>query len=178
MSGPPLSDAFSLSDQFSGAGKMIDDFRAQWDSDRRFGLVCTATLPPMDRRVADAACKAVFDYYWSGFGPSADLAVCKRLAADSLAAIEVAVAEHDAINQRPGKKERLRSALRERDGDDCWICGHELHDDCTIEHKVALANGGTWAFANLALAHRECNRAVARLPLELKQSMREMNDDG
>lgn len=68
----------------------------------------------------------------------------------------------------PGRtKRRLkRLALRERDGDECWICrrpmlfgkGKALDDDfATLDHIVPRAKGGKHSLDNLRLAHRACN---------------------
>ena len=75
---------------------------------------------------------------------------------------------------RPGKNRgaSLRAFLRERDGDDCWLCHEPMGDDCTIEHKRAKAMGGTSNIANLALAHRECNRVVGHAGLAVKEAIR------
>jgi len=50
------------------------------------------------------------------------------------------------------QKERFIE-VRERDGDNCWRCGHPMVFDgkhpnkgraATVEHVLALSKGGTW----------------------------------
>lgn len=69
-------------------------------------------------------------------------------------------------------KAPTRAALLARDGDECWFCGVEMGDDCTIEHLIAKAKGGNNSLANYALAHRQCNADAADLPLVEKIAMR------
>lgn len=58
-------------------------------------------------------------------------------------------------------------ALRQRDGDDCWLCNspidfsiadknHPMH--YSRDHLKPRAAGGSDELSNLRLAHRECNR--------------------
>lgn len=66
-------------------------------------------------------------------------------------------------------RRRRFAALRERDGDNCCICGDTMDFDAprtadkiapgapTIEHKVPRHQGGSDALDNLGLAHRICN---------------------
>jgi hypothetical protein len=62
----------------------------------------------------------------------------------------------------------IRAQLRERDGDDCWLCGTSI--DFTrrpgtlwgpsIEHVRPRADGGTSDLSNLRLTHAfPCNKA-------------------
>lgn len=67
---------------------------------------------------------------------------------------------------------RIRSLLA-RDGGDCFYCGLDLRDDVSLEHLLALADGGTWRLANLALAHRKCNELAADLAVVEKVRLRE-----
>jgi hypothetical protein len=60
-----------------------------------------------------------------------------------------------------------------RDGDECFLCGHALGDDCTVEHLVALAHGGPNHIANKALAHERCNNLMGHLSLMQKIRLRE-----
>lgn len=55
----------------------------------------------------------------------------------------------------------LFAVLAYRDGNRCYICGqpNERRDPFEIEHVRSRRDGGTDDLANLALAHRSCNRA-------------------
>lgn len=70
------------------------------------------------------------------------------------------------------RRRAARAFLRKRDGEACWLCGERMlfqednlsgyipaHDprDATIDHVVERCNGGSNAYENLRLAHRECN---------------------
>lgn len=48
--------------------------------------------------------------------------------------------------------------LRYRDGDDCWLCGHALGTNVTLDHVVPKSKGGSNNIENLRLAHFECNQ--------------------
>ena len=71
--------------------------------------------------------------------------------------------------------------VRERDGDNCWQCGHPMVFDgphpnkgraATIEHVLPLAKGGTSALDNLRLCHVGCNRHLADRDPGQKERMR------
>ncbi|WP_058625782.1 helix-turn-helix domain-containing protein [Staphylococcus xylosus] len=55
--------------------------------------------------------------------------------------------------------------LIERDGKQCYLCGDAVSFDChynspkypTIEHVLAIANGGTHSWENVKVACRDCN---------------------
>jgi hypothetical protein len=50
------------------------------------------------------------------------------------------------------------SLLRERDGDNCGICGHEIpYDEMSVDHIKQVWEGGTGDADNLRLAHLSCN---------------------
>ncbi|HZF44127.1 MAG TPA: HNH endonuclease [Sphingomonadaceae bacterium] len=78
------------------------------------------------------------------------------------------------------KRRAKRAALRARDGDDCWRCGHKMRFDgkpncgkaATVEHVLPLSRGGTWALGNLRLCHVGCNRHLAANTPEQKEAMR------
>jgi 5-methylcytosine-specific restriction endonuclease McrA len=55
----------------------------------------------------------------------------------------------------------LIAAIVMRDGDCCYICsqGQDRHDPWEVEHVKPRKMGGTDDLANLALAHRSCNRS-------------------
>lgn len=72
----------------------------------------------------------------------------------------------------------LRSRLRDRDGDLCWLC-HEpmvfvdrpgpsgqIRRMATIDHVIPVSAGGTNAQSNLRLAHRECNGRRGSTPVD------------
>jgi hypothetical protein len=72
------------------------------------------------------------------------------------------------MNARQTKSKR--SHLRERDGDNCFLCGNIMvfgrtfedghpQDDCaTLEHLHPVRAGGSNETENLALVHWRCNR--------------------
>lgn len=70
-------------------------------------------------------------------------------------------------------REPTRTALLERDGPDCWFCGTEMGDDCTIEHLIPKSKGGRNSKANYVLAHAHCNQQAGDKPLTDKIAMRE-----
>lgn len=77
-------------------------------------------------------------------------------------------------NPSVDKRKALRSALRQRDGDDCHICGGLMvfgnphnEDYATIDHLHPHSAGGSNGLSNLKLAHKRCNHARGDLPLEL-----------
>ena len=74
---------------------------------------------------------------------------------------------------RPGKshKDRLVRRLLDRDGPNCCLCGKPLGDDITIEHWVAIKDGGNNTMANLGLAHESCNKAADSKPVTEKVMM-------
>jgi 5-methylcytosine-specific restriction endonuclease McrA len=78
--------------------------------------------------------------------------------------------------QRQRRKARIRCGfvepvsigiLRQRDADTCRICGQPVDAArkpphplaATIDHVVALVNGGQHGYANTQLAHQRCNTA-------------------
>ncbi len=83
------------------------------------------------------------------------------------------------VHRHLRKRER-REALRQRDGDHCWRCGHPMRfgapfnrgKAATIEHVRALSAGGTWELDNLRLCHVGCNRHLGTHPPEQKERMR------
>ena len=57
------------------------------------------------------------------------------------------------------RRQRIRAALLERDGDKCHWCGDVIETrDMSIEHIQPISRGGSNELANLKLAHKECNR--------------------
>lgn len=39
----------------------------------------------------------------------------------------------------------------------CYLCGKPMDEDCEVDHKVALVNGGTNDIENLCAVHKSCN---------------------
>jgi hypothetical protein len=67
-----------------------------------------------------------------------------------------------------------RIEIFERDNWVCWICGDSVNRDAdpldldapTIDHKTALAVGGSDTRENVATAHRWCNSVKRELPID------------
>ena len=78
------------------------------------------------------------------------------------------------------EKKARREAIRARDGDNCWRCGHPVRfgkpfnsgKAVTIEHKMPKALGGTDDLENLVLCHVGCNRHLGVNSPEQKERMR------
>src|SRR5262245_38985411 len=50
-----------------------------------------------------------------------------------------------------------------RDRGICQICGEPVtRDECELDHKVAMINGGEHRLSNLQIAHMSCNRRKNR----------------
>lgn len=70
--------------------------------------------------------------------------------------------------------ERRRAQIErigERDGWRCHLCRRRVaRRNATRDHLVPMADGGSWADENLALAHMRCNsrRGRGRLPAQLR----------
>lgn len=64
------------------------------------------------------------------------------------------------------KKEK--TALLERDGVNCFLCGEPLEDDITLEHLVPLTQGGKNNLYNMVLMHDECNQFVNNMSIAAK----------
>jgi 5-methylcytosine-specific restriction endonuclease McrA len=66
--------------------------------------------------------------------------------------------------------------LRERDGDQCWLCGKHIDFKATpnsskawsVEHLIAKSADGPNVLDNLVLCHPPCNRILANRPLKDK----------
>ena len=137
---------------------------------RCFGMNAPA-LAPFSADICDRLRLAAGDAYWSA-------RLTKDELADELAAIAASGAHYKALHGKRRSTSEIRSALRTRDGEGCWLCREELGDDCTIEHKQPLSRGGTWAFGNLALAHNSCNRALGNAPAHIKLAARDAGLNG
>jgi len=85
-------------------------------------------------------------------------------------------------HKRQERKARV-AKVRERDGDNCWRCGHPMRfgppynvgKAATVEHHVPLSKGGSWALGNLRLCHLGCNRHPSNHAPEQKERMRLRN---
>ena len=69
--------------------------------------------------------------------------------------------------------------LRNRDGDDCWLCGLPMTEPprrhnkrISLEHLVARSDGGSDEPGNLVLCHQHCNGHLGDRPKEEKLKMR------
>lgn len=61
------------------------------------------------------------------------------------------------------------SLLRQRDGDDCAICGeHMPYDEMSIDHIIPVFDGGLSMANNIQLAHLSCNKQRQRPHMQLK----------
>jgi HNH endonuclease len=55
------------------------------------------------------------------------------------------------------------SLLRQRDGDECAICGQFMpYDEMTIDHIQPVTDGGLSMANNVQLAHSSCNKQRLR----------------
>ena len=78
------------------------------------------------------------------------------------------------------RKRRKFEQVRDRDGDECWRCGHPMRFDgppncgkaATIEHVQPRGKGGGWRLDNLRLCHVGCNRHLGDQSPEQKARMR------
>lgn len=72
----------------------------------------------------------------------------------------------DAItvfDPRVNTRAELVDFLRDRDGNDCYLCDKPFTDERrpTIDHVTPLSKGGGWETTNLKLADRKCNQDKA-----------------
>jgi len=74
---------------------------------------------------------------------------------------------------------KRKAVLLKRDGRECFYCGLDMpDDDMTVEHLIALTNGGNNRLENMMLAHSKCNDDMGKLPLTIKLKKRdEMRKD-
>lgn len=56
-------------------------------------------------------------------------------------------------------REIVVGAIRERDGDNCHVCGGgiEFGKNDSIDHVIPVCRGGLHRLGNVKLAHRKCN---------------------
>ena len=141
---------------------------------RRFGLRCEAKMPPLDGEQSRQATEFNSEQYWQGLATreERDAAVDEIERASRSYWTKGKVAY---LGENGGGKarRRLRRAIIERDGADCWLCGNEMPmQDRTVEHLIAKSNGGTDELDNLALCHEACNVLLGNLPLAAKLDLR------
>lgn len=148
-------------------GDAMSAWRWNDGQSRRFGLRSAAALPPMRGDEAQIAKEATRELYWRGILSRDEVNI-------EIAAIDAANAAYIAGKGKGGFTAKLRDRLIDRDGEDCWLCCEPLGEDRTIEHKIALARGGTWAFDNLALAHRSCNQLLGSAGSAVKEAARRL----
>jgi hypothetical protein len=145
---------------------------------------CSVLCRSLGRRHADAAtagecaqCGSHIDYLAPANGTSKRLTpVSKRLC--------------DECRHRSASLYMSADAVRERDGDNCHLCGlpvpatarkpHPLSAE--VDHILPIARGGTHDPENLALAHKNCNNVKGdgpatwrRDPAEVEPLLAEWN---
>jgi hypothetical protein len=62
-------------------------------------------------------------------------------------------------------RKRVKSFLLDRDGSTCVFCGKPIEGNSSIEHLLDRSSGGSNAYANLALAHEQCNKEAGDLKI-------------
>lgn len=61
----------------------------------------------------------------------------------------------------------------------CWYCDqHVKENEASIEHLVAVVNGGKNHFTNLVLAHKRCNSVAGTITVQKKEALRELARSG
>lgn len=68
---------------------------------------------------------------------------------------------------------KKKRELLDRDGDQCFYCGFPLGSDITLEHLVAVNQGGPDRIENMVLAHERCNQEAGNLSVMDKVRLRE-----
>lgn len=73
------------------------------------------------------------------------------------------------------KQTRFTVIVNKQDGK-CWYCAEPMGSDCTREHLLSQALGGTNTYPpdNLKASHADCNIAVGHLPVSDKLRLREI----
>lgn len=76
-------------------------------------------------------------------------------------------------------RKTIEAKLLERDGDDCFFCFVKFSEAVppTLEHLLAINNGGNNHIANLCLACEPCNVEVGSMHIAEKMKIRERNRD-
>ena len=68
------------------------------------------------------------------------------------------------------RTKKFIARIRERDGDNCWLCGERVGKNTrgqrrgTLDHVVPKKFDGPNSISNLRLAHKECNEARGHQP--------------
>ena len=80
----------------------------------------------------------------------------------------------DEIKERV-RRRTVEDLMIERDGSECFYCGKAFTAErpATLEHLVAIAEGGNNHLSNLALADESCNRQADSLPVVAKVRLRD-----
>ena len=151
----------------------VINFHIAYSKAKRFGLRCSARMPAMTGEQSRQAAEFNSAQYWQGLATRQEReAAAAEIDRASEAYFERGVVAYPQSRQK-SKSAKLRRAVLERDGKDCWLCGERMPtNDRTVEHLVAKANGGTDDLENLALAHRACNELLGSLSLEAKLELR------
>jgi len=146
----------------------LSDFRAAYRRRTMLGNSSAALLPipPVSQMQAQTLRAEAFDYYQTAGYWQVEP---RELYLATIAAIDAATM---AKVGKPRGYGIARRYLKERDGEDCWLCGQDLNDDATVEHLHSRALGGTDSLDNLALVHERCNRLLGHLPVTVKRQMR------
>lgn len=86
---------------------------------------------------------------------------------------EIKKTKRDHMNGN--KRKNVINKLKNRDGYNCWFCGTDFsHDNKpTIEHMVAVANGGPNHTSNYVLACKICNDRAGTLSVSEKVALRD-----
>jgi 5-methylcytosine-specific restriction endonuclease McrA len=74
------------------------------------------------------------------------------------------------------RRKTVEELLFERDGVKCFFCDlpfSKVGNPPTLEHLLAISDGGNNHLSNLCLAHEECNKAAANLSIVEKVKLRD-----
>jgi hypothetical protein len=81
--------------------------------------------------------------------------------------------KHKSRKSTVAKEARLTTKVKRQKGL-CWFCNEKMGYDCTREHLLARARGGTDDPANIRAAHGDCNSAAGHLPVKWKYELRKI----
>jgi len=151
--------------------------RAKWIKAQNFGVIFTIELPPLNYEQAREAREDAYSAYRDDASQACSNYKLYRLQFTAIEEAEQAAWRNKSKRRghpRPQGSQlaRIRTALLIRDGEDCWLCGKHLGNDCTLEHLEPLSRGGKNDPSNYALAHEACNAALGDRPLKAKIEMR------
>lgn len=69
---------------------------------------------------------------------------------------------------------KYKTNLAIRDGKECWYCGESMEkSDLTVEHLLAVSDGGSSNVKNLVLACAPHNKMADNMPISYKVNLRE-----